>query len=94
MIYKATHTHIMENDDILLFNLREILNSKLKEIEHLLSSSSKKINNDGNNGDNVNIVNIDIIDYNTKKTISKINAEAKRKLEASKSYKKKTQIIS
>jgi len=81
----------MENDDILLFNLREILNSKLKEIEHLLSSSSKKINNDGNDG---NIVNIDIIDYNTKKTISKINAEAKRKLEASKSYKKKTQIIS
>ena len=74
----------MDNDDILLYNLKELLKSKYIEIENILSSSKKlKIDDNINN-----------IDYNTNKTISKINAETKRKLESSKSYKKKTQIIS
>lgn len=69
-------------EDLLLNNLNNILDNKLIEIENILNSK-KKININNNND----------IDYNTKKTLGKINAELKKKYESSSAFKKKNQIF-
>jgi hypothetical protein len=61
----------------LLHNFNELLKQKNEEVEFLLNSKNKKMRNKS----------VDL-DYDSKKTLSKITAEQKRKYESSKAYKK------
>jgi len=66
--------------DKMIENFNKIIDSKEKELEEILLSKNKKV---------INKLDKDQLDYATKKTITKIKAEEKRKLENSKEYKKK-----
>jgi len=66
--------------DKMIENFNKIIDSKEKELEEILLSKNKKV---------INKLDKDQLDYATKKTITKIKAEEKRKLENSKAYKKK-----
>ena len=70
--------------DKMIENFNKIIDSKEKELEEILLSKNKKV---------INKLDKDQLDYATKKTITKIKAEEKRKLENSKTYKKKQYII-
>ena len=61
----------------LLHNFNELLKQKNEEVEFLLNSKNKKMRNKSAD-----------LDYDSKKTLSKITAEQKRKYESSKAYKK------
>jgi len=65
-------------------NFNKIIEIKEKEIEEILLSKNKKMTNKLDKND---------LDYATKKTISKIKSEEKRKYESSKLYKKKQDNI-
>ena len=65
--------------DKMIENFNKIIDSKEKELEEILLSKNKKV---------INKLDKDQLDYATKKTITKIKAEEKRKLENSKAYKK------
>lgn len=72
--------------DSLNTKLREILQKKSLEIEEILSNSSKgKVATSGTK---------DEMDYTSKSTLSKIQAEQDRKLKSSKAYKNKNQYDS
>jgi len=70
--------------DKMIENFNKIIDSKEKELEEILLSKNKKV---------INKLDKDQLDYATKKTITKIKAEEKRKLENSKAYKKKQDNI-
>ena len=67
--------------DEVLFGFNELLKQKNEEVEFLLNSKNKKMRNKS----------VDL-DYDSKKTLSKITAEQKRKYESSKAYKKEQSI--
>ena len=70
-------------DELLLKNICDILENKNIEVQEILDSKNKKMI-DGKSLE---------LDYASKKTISKINTEEKRKIQNSKAYKKKMQDI-
>jgi hypothetical protein len=70
--------------DKMVENFNKIIEIKEKEIEEILLSKNKKMTNKLDKND---------LDYATKKTISKIKSEEKRKYESSKLYKKKQDNI-
>jgi hypothetical protein len=67
--------------DEVLFGFNELLKQKNEEVEFLLNSKNKKMRNKSTD-----------LDYDSKKTLSKITAEQKRKYESSKAYKKEQSI--
>ena len=78
--------------DTLLEEFNKLIENKNKEIEEKFLLKTKKMK-DVISSDDITPVSIDTIDYNTKKTISKINAEKERKYKASKAYKNSNTYI-
>ncbi len=69
-------------DELLLKNINDLFENKNNEIQEILNLKNKKMTPINKSLD---------LDYASKKTISKINTEEKRKYESSKAYKKKMQ---
>jgi hypothetical protein len=69
-------------EEELLTNFNNLINEKNEEVEMILNSKNKKMTTKS----------LDL-DYNAKKTIQKINAEADKKLKNSKAYKKEQSKI-
>ena len=69
-------------DELLLKNINDLFKNKNNEIQEILNLKNKKMTSINKSLD---------LDYASKKTISKINTEEKRKYESSKAYKKKMQ---